>query len=111
MTVNNLLGSPKNVPIPDGINEGKVVNSQDKLPVKSNLSSGGREILCKLLRNEYTLYIDLLNRAVNLSDDDIKAALDDVYKNCPAILESIGQNSFKISKWKLTLRKNENTTT
>jgi len=88
--VNNLLGSPKDVAIPDSINEGKVVNTQDKLPVRSNLSNEGRESLCKLLRNEYILYIDLLNRAVNLSDSDIKSALDDVHKNCPAILESIG---------------------
>jgi len=94
------------------MNAGKVINSQAQLPVKSNLNSEGREILCKILRNEYILYIDLLNRAVNLSDDDIKSTLDDVHKNCPAILESIGQNSYKISKWRsTTLQKKENTTT
>ena len=108
VTVNNLLGAAEDVPIPDSINEGKVINSQAKLPVTSNLSDEGRDSLCKLLRNEYILYIDLLNRAVNLSDDDIKSALDDAYKNCPAILESIGRNSYKISKWRSTLQTNEN---
>ena len=107
MTVNNLLGAPEDVPIPGSNDEGKVVNSQAKLPVRSNLSDEGRETLCKLLRNEYILYIDLLNRAVNLSDDDIKSALDDSHKNCPDILESIGRNSYKISKWRSTLQKNE----
>lgn len=97
VTVNNMLGSPNDVPIPDTINAGKVVNGQSQLPVTSNLNSQGREILCKFLRNEYILYIDLLNRAVNLSDDDMKSTLDDVHKNCPAILESIGENSYKIS--------------
>ena len=98
VTVNNLLGSPENVPIPDSINEGKVVNSQGKLPVTSNLSDEGRESLCNFLRNEYILYFDLLNRAVNLSDDDIKSALGDAYKNCPVTMESIVQNSYKTSK-------------
>ena len=93
VTVNNLLGSLEDVPIPDSINEGKVVNSQGKLPVTSNLSDEGRESLCKFMRNEYILYFDLLNRAVNLSDDDIKPALDDAYKNCPVTMESIVQNS------------------
>ena len=98
VTVNNLLGSPEDVPIPDSVNEGKVVNSQGKLPVTSNLSDEGRESLCKFLRNEYILYLDLLNRAVNLSDDDIKSALDDAYKNCPVTMKSIVQNNYKTSK-------------
>ncbi len=93
VTVNNLLGSPEDVPVPDSINEGKVVNSQGKLPVTSNLSDEGRESLCKFMRNEYILYFDLLNRAVNLSDDDIKSTLDDAYKNCPVTMESIVQNN------------------
>ncbi len=105
VTVNNLLGATEDVPIPDSNDEGKVVNSQAKLPVRSNLSDEGRATLCKLLRNEYILYIDLLNRAVNLSDDDIKSALDEAHKNCPDILESIGRNSYKISKWRSTLQK------
>ena len=93
VTINNLLGSPSDVPIPRSIDEGQVINSQRRLPVTSNLNSEGQEILCKLLRNEYKLYIDLLNRAVNLSDDDIKSTLGDVHKNCPAIFESLlGQN-------------------
>lgn len=98
VTVNNLLGAPEDVPIPDSNDEGKVVNSQAKLPVRSNLRDEGRATLCKLLRNEYILYIDLLNRAVNLSDDEIEFALDDAHKNCPDILESIGRNSKKITK-------------
>ena len=109
VTVNNLLGSPEDVPIPDSINEGKVVNSQGKLPVTSNLSNEGRESLCKFLRNEYILYIDLLNRAVNFSDDDIKSALDDAHKNCPAILESIGDQNKNYKSAKMEI--NENTTT
>lgn len=92
INVNNLLGSPTDVPTPDSINEGKVVNAQATLPVKSNLSNEGRKLLCNMLRNEYILYLDLLNRAVNLSDDDVKLALDNAHKNCPAIFESIGQN-------------------
>lgn len=107
-TVNNLLGATEDVPIPVSNDEGKVVNSQAKLPVKSNLSDEGRETLCKLLPNEYILYFDLLNRAVNLSDDDIKSALEDAHKNCSAILESIGRNSYKNIKWRSTMQKNEN---
>ena len=89
VNVNNLLGSPKDVPVPDSMNEGQVVNCQGDLPLKSNLSDEGRKLLCKLLQNEYVLYIDLLNRAVNLSDDDVKYALNNAYKNCPDILESM----------------------
>jgi len=93
-TVNNLLGSPTEVPIPESVDEGQVVNSQKNLPVKSNLSSNGQRILCKLLLNEYKLYIDLINRAVNLSDDDLKTTLEDVQRNCPATFESILESKY-----------------
>jgi hypothetical protein len=85
VTVNNLLGSPNDVPIPESINEGEVVNSQGNLPVKSNLNRNGRDILCTLLLNEYIHYINLLNRAVNLSDDDVKSKLEDIHRKCPAL--------------------------
>ncbi len=88
VNVNNLLGSPNDVPVPNSVDEGQSVNSQGDLPLKSNLSDKGRKLLCKLLQNEYALYIDLLNRAVNLSDDDVKHALNNAYKNCPDILEA-----------------------
>ena len=94
-TVNDLLGSPTEVPIPESVDEGQVVNSQKNLPVKSNLSSNGQRILCKLLLNEYKLYIDLINRAVNLSDDDIKTTLEEVQRNCPAIFESMLESKYK----------------
>ena len=41
------------------------------LPVRNNLSNDSQVIVCQFLKkSEIRIYIDLLNRAVNLSDND-----------------------------------------
>ena len=65
------------------------MNARGRLPVRNDLSDDGQVIVCQFLKNEIRIYIDLLNRAVNLSDDDIREALLDVQKNCPSVLKSL----------------------
>ena len=91
--VNNRLGSKRRVNIPDEHSGGDVVNARGRLPVRNNLLPGGRKIICQFLTNEIRIYIDLLNRAVNLSDDDIGAALKGVQVNCPFVVKSLEEKA------------------
>ena len=77
------------IEIPDKDSDAEKVNARGRLPVRNNLSLDGQVIVCQFLKNEIRIYIDLLNRAVNLSDDDIREALLDVQKNCPSVLKSL----------------------
>lgn len=87
--VNNLLGSTKPVTIPDKDSEGGKVNARGTLPIRNNLSKDGQEIVCHFLKEDIRVYVDLMNRAVNLSDDDVREALAGVQKNCPTVVESL----------------------
>ena len=87
--INNLLGSKKNVDVPDKESEGGVVNARGSLPIKNNLSATGQAIICQFLKNDIKIYIDLMNRAINLSDDDVKEALESVHKSCPSVLQEL----------------------
>jgi len=91
--VNNRLGSKRRVNIPDEHSGGDVVNARGRLPARNNLSPGGRKIICQFLTNEIRIYIDLLNRAVNLSDDDVRAALKGVQVNCPFVMKSLEEKA------------------
>ena len=87
--INKMLGAKRYIEIPDKGSDAEKVNARGRLPVRNNLSLDGQVIVCQFLKNEIRIYIDLLNRAVNLSDDDIREALLDVQKNCPSVLKSL----------------------
>ncbi len=87
--MNNILGAPRDVVIPEKGSDGDILNARGKLPVRNNLSSRGQDILCHFLKNDIRIYIDLLNRAVNLSDDDVRDALEVIQRNCPSVVTSL----------------------
>mmetsp|Transcript_34512 Transcript_34512/g.63442 ORF Transcript_34512/g.63442 Transcript_34512/m.63442 type:complete len:128 (-) Transcript_34512:53-436(-) len=90
--VNKILGARRDVDVPDEGSEGERVNAGSMLPVKNTLNARGRQVLCQVLTNEIRIYIDLLNRAVNLSDDDVSAALQGMQANCPSVVKYLGGN-------------------
>lgn len=87
--VNNILGATKNVVVPEKGSDADVVNARGKLPVRNNLSPRGQRITCHFLKNDIRVYIGLLNRAVNLSNDDVRDALEVIHRHCPSILSSL----------------------
>ena len=89
VAVNNILGAPRDVVIPEKGSDADILNARGKLPVRNNLSARGQDIVCHFLKNDIRVYIDLLNRAVNLSDDDVRAALEVIQRNCPLVLTSL----------------------
>eukprot|EP01082_Thalassiosira_pseudonana_P013969 g12033.t1 g12033 contig6:1083733-1085054(-) len=95
VTVNNILGSTEDVSVPEKGTEEDTVNARRSLPVRNNLTPEGREILCQLLREEIRVYVSMLNRAVNLSNDDVQSSLDGVKNNCPLVYESLSLVSSK----------------
>ena len=70
-----------------------VINARGSLPVANNMSPKGRAIICLFLTEEIRVYTELLNRAVNLSDENIRLALERVQKNCPYVFESLLLNN------------------
>ena len=90
-----MLGSKYDVAIPDKESEAHVVNARGALPVSSNLSDAGRKIICQFLVDEIRIYIDLLNRATNLSDDDVLSSLEGLKKNCPDVMDSLAANKLE----------------
>ena len=60
--------------------------------MKNDLSQSGQQIICQYLTHEIRLYIDLLNRAANLSDEDVREALEKVRSNCPAVVAALGSD-------------------
>jgi len=87
INVNNLLGSPHNVTVPSE-NETKRLNARGEVPITSNLSDEGRKTVCRFLMDDIQVYIDFLNRAINLSDDEVKVTLRDLQESCPEIINS-----------------------
>ncbi len=87
VVVNNLLGSSHNVTVPKS-DETNKLNARGELPIESNLSDEGRKTLCHFLKSDIQIYISFLNRAVNLSDEDVKVTLEDLQESCPEIVES-----------------------
>jgi hypothetical protein len=53
------------------------------LPVSKNVSDLGRKRLCRALHPEYQAYIQFLNRAENLNDNQRRESLETGRKNCP----------------------------
>ncbi|KAL7535916.1 hypothetical protein ACHAXR_006805 [Thalassiosira sp. AJA248-18] len=96
--LNRLLGGTSvDLVVPDEGSKAEAVNARGRLPVRNNLSDRGRTTMCKHLANEIRIYIDLLNRAVNLSDDDIRSALELCSKNCPSVLHWLVHKAKKAS--------------
>ena len=93
--VNNLLGAHEDVQIPNDGSGGQHVNSRGgRQPVQNNLDAKGRVYVCEhLLKKDIIRYIDLLNRAANLSDDDVKSALEGINASCPSVLESLAKQT------------------
>jgi len=65
------------------LTEDRNKRSYKNLPIKNDLTPYLTSHICALLENEIKLYISLLNRAVNLSDEDILESLNDLNKTCP----------------------------
>lgn len=87
--MNNTLGANEDVEVPEQGSDEYVINAQGRLPIRNNMSTGGGNIPCKLSTNEIRVYIDLLNRAVNISDEDVRSALEGVQKSCPTAMKSL----------------------
>jgi hypothetical protein len=58
--------------------------NQTKLPVTKDISPTGRKRLCCALKDEYKVYYDLVERAVNLDEQGRQEAYDLARRNCPA---------------------------
>ena len=97
--VNRLLGSKRDVDIPDKGSDGNVVNAAGSVPVRNNLSFSSRMVLCEYLKNEIRIYVDLLNRAVNLSDDDIRSTLAVTERNCPQVMTLLARGVSSYQKF------------
>lgn len=87
--INHMLGSKRSVDIPDTNSDEYVVNARGKMPVQSNMSRRGRKIICEKLSKEIRIYVGLLNRAVNLSDGDVRSALLELWGSCQDVVESL----------------------
>ena len=89
--INKLLGAQEDVQIPT--NDGSLVNSRGgRQPVRNNLDAKGQKYLCEnLLKKDIIRYIDLMNRAVNLSDEDVKSALEGINASCPTVMKSLAK--------------------
>ena len=60
-----------------------VYELQNQLPVKRELNARGREILCRVLRDEYQAYFWFLRKAENLTPHDISQSILYSKSNCP----------------------------
>jgi hypothetical protein len=58
-------------------------SSAVEYPVKNIISESGRKNMCLALEDEYRVYFEMLNAALNLSEDDVKDSLKIARKNCP----------------------------
>jgi len=52
-------------------------------PITKDLSSAGKENICRALKKEYSIYFELLKKAVNLSSKDKQDSLQIARDNCP----------------------------
>mmetsp|Transcript_31780 Transcript_31780/g.72650 ORF Transcript_31780/g.72650 Transcript_31780/m.72650 type:complete len:456 (+) Transcript_31780:84-1451(+) len=93
ININNLLGAQEDVEIPNDESGGQHVNSRGgRQPVRNNLDAKGQKYLCEhLLKKDIIRYIDLMNRAVNLSDEDVKREVEGINASCPTVLESLAK--------------------
>ena len=79
--INKLLDPTRDVYIPYSRHERNVQNLT--LPVTRDISDIGRVHLCDALQDEYRIYFDVLERAVNMNASDIKEAENVARRNCP----------------------------
>jgi len=86
-TVNIALGqAPESVHIPvQHLRNTTVLELQNKLPVTRALNERGREILCRVLQDEYNAYFWFLRKAKNLSPHDISQSILHSKQNCPKL--------------------------
>lgn len=85
-TVNTMLDPSRKVVLPSGNGTHQRDMKKVQQPVTRGLSDQGRAYLCHAIRQEYEVYISLLNRAVNLNATDIQEARDKANKNCPNLV-------------------------
>jgi hypothetical protein len=80
--LNVLLGQKEVVRIPS--NDFNLRNiSGIQLPVTREISSEGRQKLCKALETEYMAYFRLLKNAINIDDNDLEECRQIAQQNCP----------------------------
>ena len=56
-----------------------------KLPVTRDISLEGRNKLCIALKTEYIAYFELLQKALNINDNDMKKSIQIAASNCPIL--------------------------
>jgi hypothetical protein len=81
--INTMLGEKEEAVIPQEAVARNVTGL--KLPTTRDLSEVGRKRVCKALQREYDNYVRFLWEARNLSEDDVREAIEYSRKNCPEI--------------------------
>eukprot|EP00581_Thalassiosira_minuscula_P018248 CAMPEP_0183718466 /NCGR_PEP_ID=MMETSP0737-20130205/11706_1 /TAXON_ID=385413 /ORGANISM="Thalassiosira miniscula, Strain CCMP1093" /LENGTH=532 /DNA_ID=CAMNT_0025948025 /DNA_START=142 /DNA_END=1740 /DNA_ORIENTATION=+ len=79
-TINEFLGGRPNVLSQEDI---PVNNAHAKNATEMYLSKHSKIALCQTLCNEIQVYKDLLRRAINLNDADVKSSMDELKEVCP----------------------------
>jgi Sulfotransferase family len=83
--INFLLGQVGDVITPPDDAKARDLSNVSQ-PVTRELSSLGKQRLCKALQKEYDGYVRILREAINLSDDDVQQSLHEIHQNCPYII-------------------------
>lgn len=60
-----------------------MVQAHAKNETELYLSPRSKEVLCKVLCNEIRVYKEIINKAINLDEEEIKEAIDDLTVSCP----------------------------
>ena len=83
IAANNVLGQD-DVTVFDRDDHSVFDRSKLQLPINgTDLSSEGKEYLCRAIENEYAIFFELLQRAENLNDKNIQESLFLAKRNCP----------------------------
>lgn len=81
--VNKLIDPSRDVVIPHGRHVRNVQNLT--LPVSREVSPKARDHICEHLQDEYRVYFELLERAININAIDIQEAHNEAKINCPNV--------------------------
>ncbi|MGK3740236.1 MAG: hypothetical protein ACI90V_007085 [Bacillariaceae sp.] len=82
--INKLFGESGVVGIPTATTSFRNI-SGIKLPVTRDISLEGRNKLCIALKTEYIAYFEILQKAKNINDNDMKKSIQIATSNCPIL--------------------------
>lgn len=89
ISVNRALGQtdPVYIPEDDGsmLRNVTFLEASNKMPVTRDLNEVGQSLLCNALRMEYRAYFWLLQRAKNVSTDEVQHSIDYAKRKCPSL--------------------------